>query len=297
MGYCRECGKKESRKLPIDKFTSLCGKCAEKVAKTKENERQTEIDDEEKFSDIPFKDFKAWIQFVISQSIEQEVTKACKNLNDQVNELKTKQKSTEKTVTELTTKLTALTATVTELSKEHKDTKNTGDSNLKYLINFDRNVRKHNMMIFGLSERDDIQIEVNDGDSQSLSASTDDEKVSAIVKFLNGDMSTVSRFYRMGKEPGDKPRPIKVICKTVSDAQNLIKNSKNLKDLDINVYVKPDKTKKEAEEFKRIGARKAELLIKHPTTDPQNPIVKLEKGVLTVNGAEVDRYNPVQSLF
>ena len=61
--------------------------------------------------------------------------------------------------------------------------------------------------------------------------------------------------------------------------------------------MKPDKSKKEAEEFKRIGNRKDELLKQHPTVDPANPIVKLEKGVLTVNGKEVDRYKPVQSLF
>ena len=151
-------------------------------------------------------------------------------------------------------------------------------------------------MIFGLSERDDIVIQ-DEEDNNTVRASTDKEKVSAIIKFLEGDMSEVSRFYRMGKEPGDKPRPIKVILKTVANAQNLLSKSKNLKNLDINVYVKPDKTKKEEEEFKRIGARKAELLIKHPTVDPQNPVVKLEKGVLSVDGKVVDTYNPVQSLF
>ena len=208
-----------------------------------------------------------------------------------------KQKETEKTVTELSTKLTTLTATVTDLTKEHKTTRNTGESNLKYLINLDRNVRKHNVMIFGLSERDDIQIETEDDGSRMIRASTDKEKVTAIVELLKGDMAEVSHFYRMGKEPGDKPRPVKLIFRNMPSAQNLLKNGKELKNLDINVYVKPDKSKKEAEEFKRIGNRKEELLKQHPTVDPENPIVKLEKGVLTVNGKEVDRYKPVQSLF
>ena len=81
------------------------------------------------------------------------------------------------------------------------------------------------------------------------------------------------------------------------EAQKVITNGKKLYELDMNIYVKPDKTKKESEEFKRIGRRKGEMLLLHPTTDPENPIVTLAKGVLKVNGQEVDRYNPVQSLF
>ena len=153
-------------------------------------------------------------------------------------------------------------------------------------------------MIFGLSEREDIQIETEDDGTHMIRASTDKEKITAIVEVLKGDMTEVSHFYRMGKEPGEKPRPVKLVLRNISSAQNLLRNGKKLKELDINVYVKPDKSKKEAEEFKRIGNRKEELLLKlHPTVDPANPIVKLEKGVLTVNGREVDRYKPVQSLF
>ena len=93
------------------------------------------------------------------------------------------------------------------------------------------------------------------------------------------------------------PRPFKVIMKSVVEAEKVMKNGEKLNELDMNIHVKPDKTKKEAEEFKRMGKRKAELLLQHPTIDPENPIVTLTKGVLRVNGAEVDRYNPVQSLF
>ena len=83
----------------------------------------------------------------------------------------------------------------------------------------------------------------------------------------------------------------------VKSDMRIVNSAKKLNELDENIYVKPDKTKKEAEEFKRIGKRKADLLLQHPTTDPENPIVTLKKGVLRVNGVEVDRYNPVQSLF
>ena len=73
--------------------------------------------------------------------------------------------------------------------------------------------------------------------------------------------------------------------------------AKILKNWESDIYVKPDKTKKEAEEFKQIGKRKADLLLQHPTNDPNNLIVTLTKGILRVDGTEVDKYNPIQSLF
>ena len=61
-----------------------------------------------------------------------------------------------------------------------------------------------------------------------------------------------------------------------------------------NIYVKPDKTKGEQEEFQRIGKRKDALLAEY---DNDNERVILDKGVLFVDGVEVDRYKSVQTLF
>ena len=60
------------------------------------------------------------------------------------------------------------------------------------------------------------------------------------------------------------------------------------------IYVKPDKTKGEREEFTRLGKKKEELLQQY---DNNAERVKLDKGVLYVDGVEVDRYKSVQSLF
>ena len=46
-----------------------------------------------------------------------------------------------------------------------------------------------------------------------------------------------------------------------------------------------------------MGKRKAELLEQYPTEDGADPRVTLEKGVLKLDGTEIDRYKPVQSLF
>ena len=65
----------------------------------------------------------------------------------------------------------------------------------------------------------------------------------------------------------------------------------------MNIYVKPDKTKSEQNEFQRLGKKKEELLLKYPTVDVDNPRVTLKKGSLQVDGVEVDKYEPVQTLF
>ena len=75
------------------------------------------------------------------------------------------------------------------------------------------------------------------------------------------------------------------------------KKLNDLKDDDINIYVKPDKTKSEQTEFQRLGKKKEELLLKYPTVDENNPRVTLKKGSLQVDGVEVDKYEPVQTLF
>ena len=63
------------------------------------------------------------------------------------------------------------------------------------------------------------------------------------------------------------------------------------------IYIKPDKSKSEQQEFTRLGKRKKELLDQNPTNEGQEPRVKLEKGVLKLDGIEVDRYKSVQSIF
>ena len=63
------------------------------------------------------------------------------------------------------------------------------------------------------------------------------------------------------------------------------------------IFIKADKTSAEMEEYKRIGKRKDEMLTLYPTTEGQLPRVILKKGILKVDGAEVDRYKSPQTLF
>ena len=82
------------------------------------------------------------------------------------------------------------------------------------------------------------------------------------------------------------------ICGSVADEK-----LNDLKNEGINIYIKPDKTKSEQNEFQPLGKKKEELLLKYPTVDKTNPRVTLKKGSLQVDGVEVDKYEPAQTLF
>ena len=160
-----------------------------------------------------------------------------------------------------------MTTELTALKTEHDHTKKLGEENLKYLINLDRNTQRHNVMIFGLPENDDL-IVGNDGDETAKRATNEMEKVSTVLSHLNSDISNITHFHRMGK-PGERSRPVKVVFKSANLASKALSNSKSLNDWEKSVYVKPYKSKSKYEEFKRIGKRKTDLLLQHPTVDPK----------------------------
>ena len=111
-----------------------------------------------------------------------------------------------------------------------------------------------------------------------------------------------SDVFRLGKEaPADKPRPIKITFVEKWMSFDVLSHTSKLNELKENagknIYIKPDKTKAEVAEFQRLGKKKEELLTKYPTVDEENPRVVLAKGSLRVDDVEVDKYQPVQSLF
>ena len=77
----------------------------------------------------------------------------------------------------------------------------------------------------------------------------------------------------------------------------IISKAYKLKDLNKKIFLKPDKSFKEREEFQRLLKKKAECMLSHPTEEGQDSRVVLKKGVLKVDGVEVDRYQSPQTLF
>ena len=106
--------------------------------------------------------------------------------------------------------------------------------------------------------------------------------------------------FRLGKAGSGKPRPIKITFSTKNITASVLSKTAKLKELKnegLNIYIKPDKSKGEVAEFQRLGKRKDELLKDYPSVDEENPRVTLQKGSLKVDGVEVDKYEPVQTLF
>ena len=202
---------------------------------------------------------------------------------------------------DLSKKLSAAEARLDSQKKElDKNTesiktgKKVSENNLKYLINLDRNNRRKNVILFGVPEKDDLTIHED-------SATSDIEKYKLLFKFMDCSKNAVVDHYRLGRE-GDKPRPLKLTFESKEMAGKVLSNSRKLNDLKnehegINCYVKPDKTKSEQAEFQRLGKKKAELLIQYPTIEGSDPRVILRQGSLKVDGVEVDKYEPVQTLF
>ena len=127
------------------------------------------------------------------------------------------------------------------------------------------------------------------------------EKFIAVLKKMeiyDQCKAEIRELFRLGKKDNqseDKIRPLKVRMLTSTSVTAILGAAKKLKNLeDYKIYVKPDKTKGEREEFTRLGKKKEQLLQEY---DNDAERVKLEKGVLYVDNVEVDRYKSVQSLF
>lgn len=214
-----------------------------------------------------------------------------KNISDDIKTIKQELAITKTSLTKAQSEIIDLKAEVKSLSDELETVKQTSNNNLKYLINHDRNVRSENVLIFGVPESAPIDAD------EGIVANSDQEKVAFIFRFIGVENSTIKTFFRLGK-PGDKPRPIKVTLFSNTYAKNVLSKCATLKSYkNHTIYIKNDKSKGEQKEFTRIGKRKFELLQQNPTAPGQEPRVKLEKGVLMLDGVAVDRYEPVQSLF
>ena len=99
-------------------------------------------------------------------------------------------------------------------------------------------------------------------------------------------------------EDNERIRPLKVTFKDQETVFQLLAKSKNLKEiLDGKVYIKSDRSKSEREEFSRLAKRKEQAQKEYPTAEGSLPRVNLKKGILTVDGRQIDKYVTPQSLF
>ena len=289
--FCKSCGKKETNKRPLN--DNVCNECRVKTpTAVVEN---INIDDDAKLSDVSFGDFKTWISGTIRSNIQFEMKTFSDKFNEDLGKVKTELGTVKNELKDAKNDIHNLKLENAELSKTINDLKDTTENSVKYLINSDRNDRRYNAIFFGVPENNNIQVETN-GIKTDLC--NDMDKISGLIDLMGGEKQLISNIYRLGKK-GDKNRPIKTTFQSVSAAKHTLTNSKKLANLNLNlnIYVKPDRTKGEMEEFKRLGKRKEQLSIEYPSIDERNPRVLLKNGVLSLDGNQIDKYNPVQSIF
>ena len=131
-------------------------------------------------------------------------------------------------------------------------------------------------MVFGVPEHEMLIIGTD-------IASTDWDKIQLIFKFL-GVQSEVNvlDLFRLGK-PGEKIRPIKIQLEKRSMVTTILSKASSLKELEVKIYVKPDKSKAEQKEYDRLRKHKQDVEKMHPTVEGEESRVSLKKGVLTLD--------------
>ena len=299
--FCAICGKKSTAKRSINQSTSRCTDCGPPpTAATTVNEgaSTSQIDDEETLDNVTFGALKAWLTHTNNNLVAQVEQRLTDNINNVKKELEESKKTVEKLEKELkevkksADKIPSIEDKVKKLEETSGKQKAVGENNLKYLINLDRNDRRQNVVIFGVPESG------TDFEANGAISSTDQEKVNALFDFMGTEIENFS-FFRLGKQGNDeKIRPIKIKCSSSATATMILREAKKLKDLENHtIYIKPDKTKSEVVEYRRLGQRKIDLEKDYPVADGDEARVVLEKGVLKVDGVKVDEFKSVQTLF
>ena len=296
------------KKQPKLNAGDLCKECYDKANEITElggpnsNPQPFSVDDNQAIGETTFAQFKQWmrseLQDIVKTMVKQELIPVKKDIEDLRKENKVLTKKLADVETKLNSSIGAHDKKIEANQKSSDRNKTVADSNLKYLINLDRNARRKNVMFFGIPEDKTALIIDNN------TANDDSDKLKALIQVLgcSPDLKIIE-YFRLGKPNAENPekvRPLKVRLLTKQSAEAILENSSKLKDLKdkgYNIYVKPDKTKSEQTEFQRLGKKKEELEAKYPTAEGGAPRVTLSKGSLKVDGVEVDKYEPKQTLF
>lgn len=181
--------------------------------------------------------------------------------------------------------LDVLRTELRDLKTENNSLKKVISDQQRSILNLERNFRDKNLIFLGVTEGNEADDKVKVGD---------------IIAEVCGSVETaasVENSYRLGKFSRGKCRPIKVVLTSSKSKQEILrkaptilKNSNQHK----KVFIKPDLCEPERFERKRIYDKY--LAIKNDPAN-KNKNVTLEKGILKVDSNEIDRYDPISSLF
>ena len=297
MAKCDVCKKNATQKRIVT--DGICNECSKKQSI---NYDDAPCNPNDTLGTIKFKDFVEWMVVDFAKHVKDSVTAELADCRRELAETKKDLAKTRQELTQVKADITSMNGKMKALSEDHEKTKKCTSDNLRYLINHDRNVRQRNVLLFGLPDDEEIKLGNDTFDSDRAAVEHIFERLE-----VENDVK-LTEFFRLGKkvareedaEEEPKPRPVKICFKSSNMAKVLMSSRMKLKDMfgeDVSIYIKPDKTKSERDEFTRLGKKKQELMEHHPTPVGENPRVVLKNGRLLVDNAEIDSYKTPQTLF
>ena len=261
-GHCTECGRKSTKSgsRTVSEQTKICNEC--QPHDISNGNRTVTIDPNSKLSDLSFKEFTDWFKTEVEEVVKKKVDEATIEMRKDLEDTKKSVKTAHEKVTELNTKVDTLRTNLKEVTEENSNLRKISGNNLKYLLNMDRNIRRSNVILFGVSETEDLV----------MVAKGDDEKIEMLLSFIGVHNEVDIRCHtRLGKKTDDdqdQRRPLKIEMKNSEQVSLILINAKKLKPLNQKLFFKPDKTAKEREEYQRLLKRKEELEQAHLTEEP-----------------------------
>ena len=303
MVKCTQCKKVASRTRVLK--DGVCNECNPSITI---DYAGAPCNADDKLSDIKFKDFVEWMVSVFVTCVKESTKIEVAECNKEITNVKDKLNTVRGDLNKANEEIKGLKEEIKTMNKEREEEKKTSRDNCKYLVNHDRSVRQRNVLLMGVPDSDVITVGDDDYNSDRDAAVAVFDKMG-----ITNDLK-ISEIFRLGKkkettddddDTGNgrpRSRPIKVIFQASDMAKAVLADSRKLKDLfngtDTNIYIKPDKTKAEREEYARLGKKKDELILRHPTAvDGDPPRVVLKSGRLLVDNVQVDCYKTPQSLF
>ena len=304
MVKCQTCKKNANKTRVLT--NGVCNECSLKDAI---NYDDAPCNPEDTLGTIKFKDFVEWMLEVFAKRVNESVTSELAECKKQLADTKKDLADARKELATAKSDIQSQETKLKTLNDDHEKSKKCSKDNLRYLINHDRNVRQRNVLLFGLPDEDEVTLgeETFESDRDAVQHIFEKLGVSGEIKMTD--------FFRLGKkevrendeendeEEDERPRcrPVKICFESSNMTKCVLSNSSKLKDKfgeDVKIYIKPDKTKAERDEFSRLGKKKNELLLRHPVAaENGDPRVVLKNGRLLVDNAQVDCYNTPQTLF
>lgn len=184
---------------------------------------------------------------------------------------------------DLQAKFDSLNAEILELKNENETLKGVISSHQSSILHLERKERECNLIITGLSDSPDAE-----EDSQAVHEFLEDMCPSEV----SGSIKTC---YRLGQYRSDKKRPVKVQLRDRNTRQIVIYKARlKLRSSSAcnGVRIKPDLCAQDRSENNRLFNIFRKMKKVHPDSD-----IRLSRGILTVDGVECDRSDPVGNLF